>query len=94
MIEYGPIENGGREYVCPLRSVAIMRVRTVSTLTIWGQTFDIYAPYETLLNDIEYTDYHKFGSKARMLPGFDAVPDATASPPMNGQSPTRPPPSR
>jgi hypothetical protein len=93
MVEYGPVEIGGRKYVCPLRSVVIMRVRTVSTLTIWGQTFDIYGPYETLLNDIVYTDYHKFGSEARMLPGFDVVPDATASPAVNGQSPTKPPPN-
>jgi hypothetical protein len=94
MVEYGPVEIGGRKYVCPHRSVVIMRVRTVTTLTIWGQTFEIYAPYETLLNDIVYTDYHKFGSEARMLPGFDVVPDATASPAVNGQSPTKPPPSR
>ncbi len=91
MVEYGPVKIGGREYVCPQRSVVIMRVRTVSTLTFWGQTFDIYAPYETLLNDMVYTDYHKFGSEARMLPGFDVVPDATASPAVNGQSPTKPP---
>ena len=76
------------------RSVVMMRVRTVSTLTIWGQTFDIYAPCETVLNDIVYTDYHKFGSEARMLPGLDVVPDATASPAVNGQFPTKPPPSR
>ena len=93
MIEYGPVEIGGKEYICPHRSVVIMRVRTVSTLSVWGQTFDIYAPYETRLNDIVYTDYHKFGAEARMLPGFDVVPDATASPAVNGQSPTKPPPN-
>ena len=93
MIEYGPVEMGGKEYICPHRSVVIMRVRTVSALTLWGQTFDVYAPYETRLNDIVYTDYHKFGAEARMLPGFDVVPDATASPAVNGQSPTKPPPN-
>ena len=93
MIEYGPVEIGGKEYICPHRSVVIMRVRTVTTLNIWGQTFDVYAPYETRLNDIVYTDYHKFGADARMLPGFDVVPDTTASPAVNGQSPTKPPPN-
>ena len=93
MIEYGPVEIGGREYICPRRSVVIMRVRTVNTLTVWGETFDVYAPYETRLNDIVYTDYHKFGAAARMLPGFDVVPDASASPAVNGQSPTKPPPN-
>ena len=73
MIEYGPVEIGGKEYICPQRSVVTMRVRTVTTLTNWGQTFEIYAPYETRLNDIVYTNYHKFGAEARMLPGFDVV---------------------
>jgi VWFA-related protein len=93
MIEYGPVEIGGKEYICPHRSVVIMRVRTVTPVTVWGETFEIYAPYETRLNDIVYTDYHKFGAEARMLPGFDVVPDATSSPALNGQSPTKPPPN-
>ena len=75
MVEYGPVEIGGKRYICPQRSVVVMRVRTVRTLTFWDQTFDIYAPYEMLLNDIAYKDYHKFGSEARMLPGFDVVPE-------------------
>jgi hypothetical protein len=93
MIEYGPVEIGGREYICPHRSVVIMRVRTVTPLTVWGETFEIYAPYETRLNDIVETGYHESGAEARMLPGFDVVPDATASPAVNGQSPTKPPPN-
>ena len=87
MIEYGPVGLGGKKYDCPLRSVVIVRARTVRTVDLWDQTFDIYAPYETLLNDIVYTDYHKFGSEARMLPGFEVVPGA-------GQSTTKPPPNR
>jgi VWFA-related protein len=94
MVEYGPVEIGGKRYICPQRSVVVMRVRTVSTLTIWDQTFDIYAPYEMLLNDITYKDYHKFGSEARLLPGFDVVPDATPAPAVNGQGSTKPPPNR
>ena len=94
MVEYGPVEIAGRKYVCPRRSVVVMRARNIRTLTVWGQTFDIYAPYETLLNDIGYADYHKFGSEARMLPGFDVVPDTTPSPAVNGQAPTKPPPDR
>lgn len=92
MIEYGPVQIGGREYVCPRRSVVMMRVRTVSTLNFWGQTFDIYAPYETILNDMVYTDYHKFGSEVRMLTGVDVIPGATATPAVN--APTKPPPNR
>jgi VWFA-related protein len=93
MVEYGPVEIGGKRYICPQRSVVVMRVRTVSTLNIWDQTFDIYAPYEMLLNDITYKDYHKFGSEARLLPGFDVVPEATPVPAVNGQDSTKPPPN-
>ena len=93
MVEYGPLEIGGKRYVCPRRSVVFMRARNIRTLTFLGQTFDIYTPYETVLNDIVYTNYHKFGSEARMLPGFGVVPDATPSP-ANGQAPAKPPPNR
>jgi hypothetical protein len=93
MIEYGPVKIGGREYICPHRAVEIMRVRTVRGVNVLGQKFDLYAPYETRLNDIVYMDYHKFGASARMLPGFQVVPDATASPAINGQSSTKPPPN-
>jgi hypothetical protein len=93
MVEYGPVEIGGKKYICPQRSVVVMRVRTVSTLTIWDQTFDIYAPYEMMLNDIAYKDYHKFGSEARMLPGFDVVQDETPSPAVNDPVSTKPPPN-
>ena len=94
MVEYGPVEIGGKRYICPQRSVVVMRVRTVSTLKIWDQTFDIYAPYEMLLNDIAYKDYHKFGSEARLLPGFDVVPDPTPARTVNGKDSTKPPPNR
>jgi hypothetical protein len=90
MIEYGPVEIRGREYICPLRSVANLRVRTVTPLTVFGQSFEVYAPYETRLNDIVYTDYHKFGAEARMLPGYQAFPDGAASPQVNGQPATKP----
>ena len=92
MVEYGRVEIGGKRFICPRRSVVMMRVRTVSTVTILDQTFDVYAPYETLLNDIAYNDYHRFGSEARMLSGFDIVPDATPSPAVNSE--TKPSPNR
>ena len=90
MIEYGPVEIGGREYICPLRSVEILRVRTVSPLTVFERTFEIYAPYETRLNDIAYTDYHKFGAEARMLPGYKPSPDGKATPEAKDPPPPNP----
>jgi hypothetical protein len=93
MVEYGPVEIGGNRYICPQRSVVVMRVRTVSTLTVWNQTFDIYAPYEMLLNDISYSNYHKFGAEARLLSGFGILPEGAPAPAVNGQDSTKPPPN-
>lgn len=85
MVEYGPVEIGGRPYICPVRSVIYVRTRSMKQLTFWGQSFEVYSPYETQLNDIAYTDYRKFGSEFRILPGFEVVPGATSDEAGKGQ---------
>ena len=90
MVEYGPVQFGGRDFICPLRSVVSVRVRTVDTVKLWGQEFDVYGPYETRLNDMAYTGYHKFGAETRILPGLSVTPDAT-DPQSGDASPAAPP---
>ena len=80
MVEYGPVAIGTRSYICPIRSVVIIRSRTIESLTVWNKTFEIYTPYATQLNDIRYGDYHKFGAESQLLPGFEVVPEAGQSP--------------
>jgi VWFA-related protein len=70
MIEYGPVEIGGKTYVCPLRSVSIMRGRSVGVLTNWDETFMAYGPFATMLNDISFDRYHIFRSESRVLADF------------------------
>jgi VWFA-related protein len=79
MVEYGPVSIGGREAICPRRSVVFTRTRTVRQWILWDDPFEVYAPYQTQLNDIAYKDYRKFGSESRILLGFEAVPDAASS---------------
>jgi hypothetical protein len=31
-----------------------------------------YGPFETMVTDLEFSDYHKFGSESRILTGMDA----------------------
>ena len=76
MVEYGPVDIGGRSFICPHRSVVITRERTVRPVSFWGLNFEVYGPYQTLMNDTAYRNYHKFGSESRMLPGFEVVPGA------------------
>jgi VWFA-related protein len=70
MIEYGPVEMGGKNYICPLRSVSILRARSVRILSNWDEWFRIYGPYATMLNDINFDGYHIFRSNSRVLTGF------------------------
>lgn len=70
MIEYGPIAIGGKTYICPLRSVSIMRSRSVRVLSEWDVSFRTYGPYETMLNEMTFDSYHMFRSESRMLSGF------------------------
>ena len=70
MIEYGPIEIGEKTYYCPLRSVSIMRSRSVRKLADADEWFMSYGPYITMLNDVSFDRYHMFRSESHILTGF------------------------
>ena len=74
MVEYGPVILGEKSYICPIRSVSISRPRSVVQIAEFGEVFKVYAPFETLLNDMEYENYHLFRSTSRVLPGFGPPP--------------------
>ena len=70
MIQYGAVEMGGKAYICPLRSVSMMRVRSVRILSNWDEWFRVYGPYATMLNEVTFGGYHVFRSNSRVLPSF------------------------
>jgi VWFA-related protein len=71
MVEYGPEDLGGKTYICPQRSIGISRGRTERELNEWGMVFSLYSYFDTMVNDMTFGGYHKFGGVARMLPGFE-----------------------
>ena len=73
MVEYGPEELRGETYICPQRSVEISRSRTERQLHEWGMAFIVYGYFETMIDDSTFGEYHKFGSEARILPGFEEI---------------------
>jgi VWFA-related protein len=79
MMEYGSEELGGKTYICPQRSVEISRGRTERELHEWGMAFSLYSYFETMINDVTFGGYHKFGSEVRILPGFEEI-DGTGTP--------------
>ncbi|MGA3161755.1 MAG: hypothetical protein ABSC77_11115 [Terracidiphilus sp.] len=81
MVEYGPVEIGGKTYICPSRSVSLSRGRILKPyLTILGTT-RAYGPNMTMLNDITYEDYHIFRAKSRILTGDEPSTEGQRSDP-------------
>ena len=74
MVAYGPVQIGGNTYICPVRSVAISRKRSLEQIHEWGESARVFGPYVTIMNDVSFTGYRKFGSQMRMLPGFIEAP--------------------
>jgi hypothetical protein len=60
-VEYGGVEIGEKTYVCPVRSVAISSAKT---------HFENESRERVVMriNDVRFTDYHRFGSTMRILP--------------------------
>jgi VWFA-related protein len=70
VIDYGPVEIGGKTYLCPTRSLSLVRGRSIVSLRAWDQSFLSYGPYSTKVNDMRFSSYHVFRADARVLPGF------------------------
>ena len=100
MIEYGPVEIGGKSYTCPVRSVSISRGRSVAVLAEtlqggekieWHESFRTYGPYATMLNDITFDSFHMFRADSQMLPGFNQLPEGKSPGAVPAQIPAAPP---
>jgi hypothetical protein len=60
-VRYDEVEIGGRSYLCPVRSIAMTALHNSKMERING------VGIERHLNEVEYLDYHKFGSTSRMI---------------------------
>ena len=63
-VEYGPVELGGKTYICPLKGVAL------------SNRMDLILPMHadvTWLNDRVFENYHLFRSDVRIVPDFSDV---------------------
>lgn len=68
IVAYGPVQIGGNTYICPVKSVSVMTMRSVRLLSEWEQGFRTYGPYGTALSDFTFGEYHMFRSSSRILP--------------------------
>jgi VWFA-related protein len=83
-VEYGPVEIGGKTYICPLRSVAIVKAyvkappKAPEVDRFPGKASDEpnlrEMPLQTMMNDIAFGQYHLFRSDSRILPADSEAP--------------------
>lgn len=77
MVEYGPVEIGGKTYTCPVRSVSIS-LDGIGFMAGIKNPFGGLSPTgeaALLLNDVTFEDYHLFRSESRILTGDIPAPN-------------------
>lgn len=94
MVEYGPVEIGGKTYICPVRSVSLSRalsLRPLGTEVGYVGSISAAGPRKKLLNDVAFEQYHLFRADARVLNENNSEHDKTSfvsSP--EGETPSSP----
>ena len=92
-VNYGPVTISGRSYICPVKGVAFSEFPMNDSSTankstpafglvgneINQRTSQDLSSEETELNDVVFTNYHEFGSEARIVTTPDASADGGAA---------------
>lgn len=86
LVDYGPVEIGGRTYICPVKSVALSRVRLIYREFIQGWAEKaIFGPSQTRVNDVVFNEYHLFRGEVRIL--TDGAPQTQGNAPASAPAP-------
>jgi VWFA-related protein len=73
-VQYGPIDIGGKTYVCPIRSEAIAQRRlTQNRGGAIPSTAISQGPIWTRLNEVSFTQYHIYRGQSRILTDAEAA---------------------
>jgi hypothetical protein len=73
MVEYAPVEIGGKSYICPAKSVSVLEAHVNQPHGMYSKS-NFQGPTKTFLNDIVFDHYRRFGSEARILTGESQPP--------------------
>jgi hypothetical protein len=78
LVEYATVTIGEQSYICPVRGVAFIKVPVAHDAAPQaGSAVNV----QTQLNDVAFTQYHLFRSKARIVTGESGEGDAPAESP-------------
>lgn len=67
LVEYGPVEIGGKTYTCPVKSVSLSLAPVVIALRDPSAKANVPEIRKTSLNDVEFGQYHLFRAETRIL---------------------------
>jgi hypothetical protein len=73
LVEYGSVTIGNRTYICPVHGVAYSKVpftdaeQQVPVMHVWQAKQNPAVMMHTQLNDVTFTQYHRFGSEAHIV---------------------------
>jgi hypothetical protein len=65
-VEYAATEIGGHTYICPIRSVSMLRAHTAQQSGAFSRS-NYKGAAKTFLNEVTFSNYRRFGSKAKIL---------------------------
>ena len=81
LVEYGPVEIGGRTYFCPIKSIATALAQTLQVDPIYKYPLaNQMQPLKASLSDVSFTQYHVFRAEARVVPENQAHADQPPPP--------------
>ena len=81
LVEYSPVEIGGKTYLCPVKSVSIsqaqpfhaLQMQDFRTANMTQDTQNLPGSLQTLLNVVVFEQYHVFTASARVLTGQEGA---------------------
>jgi hypothetical protein len=77
-VEFAPVEIGGKTYYCPSRSIVVSVLHPVlqDAARTYGPNRVDEGKRQTELNDVQFSDYHRFRAEMRVLAVDEPEPDA------------------
>ena len=75
MVEYGPVDIGGKTYTCPVRSVSLSQAHAMILMRDIFENGTALGPQMTRLNDVVFADYHLFRGDVRIVSGDSPAPE-------------------
>jgi hypothetical protein len=69
LVEYGPVDIGGKTYICPVKSVSLAEGNAVILTEDPLGSGTALGPEITRLNDVTFGDHHVFRGEVRILSG-------------------------